>query len=88
MIRSTSAAIYIRMKGENSLRNLAAAPKEEAREGIERAFEADRNVTRVLHEQLLNTKLVTAEQWNAEIAPALKEMRLSLDLLAATPKEK
>lgn len=44
--------------------------------------EALRNLIGVLHEQLLRTALVTEEQWNEEIAPALSNVRGTYERLS------
>lgn len=43
--------------------------------------ETMRKLTSTLHEQLLDTKLVTTIQWNEEIAPRLSAVSRALELL-------
>lgn len=49
--------------------------KEELVESVE---EAMRTLTGVLHAQCVDTQLITIEQWNEEIAPALSRVAMAL----------
>ncbi len=49
------------------------------REDRERNNNALIELNKTLHEQLIDTGLVTLEQWNEEIAPKMRSMHLSID---------